>query len=430
VSFAQHGPWEHRHKAASGHLDVASGDSPRIFRFEGTGRASAFFEKGVGSQMTGSSWQKPEPDKLFYWRSTMTIKSLLLGSAAALVAVSGARAADAVMAEPEAVEYVRVCDAYGAGYFYIPGTETCLKIAGRVRYQINFSDNDNGWKKQAQAMLNFTAKSDTELGTLTSYIEMEANSLSGNIGGSVDTFDATGKLVDSKEDGVFGLGHAWIQLGGLKMGRSDTLFDGSINGEFDSYGGNAIHFLGYTFSSGNGFTFTLNLEEENFDVDYLPNVVAKASYTQGGYTLDAWAAYDDGDFAAEGDEFALKAILTAKVSDPFTLQIGATYNSGVNFYDNDYTWSVGASGKYQVNEKLAVTLGAQYLGDFLDADPIPALPLVQTVFKQGKSDWKAGIVVNYVIVPQFTTELAVNYDAGVGTDDDSVSGYLRFQREF
>ena len=66
----------------------------------------------------------------------MNIKSLLLGSAAALVAVSGARAADAVMAEPEAVEYVRVCDAYGAGYFYIPGTETCLKIAGRVRYQI------------------------------------------------------------------------------------------------------------------------------------------------------------------------------------------------------------------------------------------------------------------------------------------------------
>ena len=36
----------------------------------------------------------------------MNIKSLLLGSAAALVAVTGARAADAVVApEPEAVEY-------------------------------------------------------------------------------------------------------------------------------------------------------------------------------------------------------------------------------------------------------------------------------------------------------------------------------------
>jgi hypothetical protein len=48
----------------------------------------------------------------------MNIKSLLIGSAAALVAVSGARAADAVtVAEPEPAEYVKICDVYGAGYF-------------------------------------------------------------------------------------------------------------------------------------------------------------------------------------------------------------------------------------------------------------------------------------------------------------------------
>ncbi|WP_201026394.1 porin, partial [Paramesorhizobium deserti] len=71
----------------------------------------------------------------------MNIKSLLLGSAAALVAVSGARAADAVViAEPEPVEYVRVCDAYGAGYFYIPGTETCLRISGYLRYDMGAGD--------------------------------------------------------------------------------------------------------------------------------------------------------------------------------------------------------------------------------------------------------------------------------------------------
>ncbi len=67
----------------------------------------------------------------------MNIKSLLLGSAAALIAVSGARAADAVVvAEPEPAEYVKICDVYGAGYFYIPGTETCLRIGGYVRYDI------------------------------------------------------------------------------------------------------------------------------------------------------------------------------------------------------------------------------------------------------------------------------------------------------
>src|SRR5437879_3891328 len=71
----------------------------------------------------------------------MNIKSLLLGSAAALIAVSGARAADAVVvAEPEPAEYVKICDVYGAGYFYIPGTETCLRIGGYIRYDIGVGD--------------------------------------------------------------------------------------------------------------------------------------------------------------------------------------------------------------------------------------------------------------------------------------------------
>jgi hypothetical protein len=68
----------------------------------------------------------------------MNIKSLLLGSAAGLSAVSGARAADAVVAaEPEPLEYARVCDAFGTGYFYIPSTETCLKIGGYVHFQVD-----------------------------------------------------------------------------------------------------------------------------------------------------------------------------------------------------------------------------------------------------------------------------------------------------
>ena len=71
----------------------------------------------------------------------MKVHTLLLGSAAALIAVSGARAADAVVvAEPEPAEYVKICDVYGAGYFYIPGTETCLRIGGYVRYDAGLGD--------------------------------------------------------------------------------------------------------------------------------------------------------------------------------------------------------------------------------------------------------------------------------------------------
>ena len=67
------------------------------------------------------------------------VKTLLLGSAAGLMAVAGAQAADLpVKAKP--VEYVKVCSLYGAGYYYIPGTDICMKVGGYVRYQANRSE--------------------------------------------------------------------------------------------------------------------------------------------------------------------------------------------------------------------------------------------------------------------------------------------------
>ena len=62
------------------------------------------------------------------------VKSLLLGSAAGLVAVASAQAAD-LPVKAKAVEYVKVCSLYGAGFYYMPGTDTCLKVGGYVRAQ-------------------------------------------------------------------------------------------------------------------------------------------------------------------------------------------------------------------------------------------------------------------------------------------------------
>ncbi|MEA2994834.1 MAG: hypothetical protein QOG74_383, partial [Alphaproteobacteria bacterium] len=71
------------------------------------------------------------------------VKSLLLGSAAGLVAVAGAQAADLpVKAKP--VEYVKVCSLYGAGFWYVPGTDTCLKVGSYVRVQTEWDANGGG----------------------------------------------------------------------------------------------------------------------------------------------------------------------------------------------------------------------------------------------------------------------------------------------
>src|SRR6266403_4780981 len=66
------------------------------------------------------------------------IKSLILGSAAGLVALSGAQAAD-LPVKAKAVEYVRICSLYGAGFFYIPGTDTCIKLGGYLRVDTTFN---------------------------------------------------------------------------------------------------------------------------------------------------------------------------------------------------------------------------------------------------------------------------------------------------
>src|SRR5437660_2287852 len=122
------------------------------------------------------------------------VKSLLLGGAAGLVAVAGAQAAD-LPVKAKAVEYVRVCSLYGAGFWYVPGTDTCLKIGSYVRVQNEWNANDGGvpigaasgnaggrqdridtsnWGFRARQSVSVDLRTQTEYGTLRSYLEIGA----------------------------------------------------------------------------------------------------------------------------------------------------------------------------------------------------------------------------------------------------------------
>ena len=71
----------------------------------------------------------------------ISAKSLLLGTAAALTAASFAHAADLPVRKAAPVDYVRVCDFTGAGFFYIPGTDTCLQVTAQTRIEGLFINN-------------------------------------------------------------------------------------------------------------------------------------------------------------------------------------------------------------------------------------------------------------------------------------------------
>src|SRR4029453_9267606 len=72
-----------------------------------------------------------------------TARTLILSSAAGLMALSSAQAAD-LPVKAKAVEYVRICSLYGAGFFFIPGTDTCIKIGGYLRVDTTFNGGTHG----------------------------------------------------------------------------------------------------------------------------------------------------------------------------------------------------------------------------------------------------------------------------------------------
>ena len=75
------------------------------------------------------------------------VKSLLLGATAAVVSVAAANAADLPSrTKGPAVEYVKVCDWISvAGFYVIPGTDTCIKVGGYTRAQYTVQNTNKSF---------------------------------------------------------------------------------------------------------------------------------------------------------------------------------------------------------------------------------------------------------------------------------------------
>jgi hypothetical protein len=375
------------------------------------------------------------------WRSIMNIKSLLIGSAAALAAVSGAQAADAIVAaEPEPLEYVRVCDAFGAGFFYIPGGETCLKIGGYVRFQTDFGRDRSGtsdWNSFTRAQLEIDTKTDTDLGTLRGFIGLRGNAGNGA----------------SSSSSVF-VDQAFIELGGLKVGKFYSWWDDGIAGETDVLSTNALfNSIRYTYEAGafsvgvsvdelegirfsqrtgttviGGTTFTtFGLNEGDNNV----GVAANVAFALGGAKLALLGSYD-----TDQEEGAIRAILTAPVG-PGSFELAGVWASGSNAYYAESEWTVAAAYAIKATDKLTITPGAQYFGNVagrnqiaLDTAGVRSGPSYISSDDWTNDDaWKVGVTARYDITQGLYALATVNY---VDQDhaDDQTTGFLRLQRSF
>jgi len=205
------------------------------------------------------------------------VKSLFLGSAAGLVAMSGAQAADLpVKAKP--VQYVKICSLYGAGFYYIPGTDMCLKIGGYVREQIGWNVNGSltagalvsnmdtrnvsNFAERARGYITADARNQTEYGTVRSYIAVGVTGNPDPASGGSNTLSVN---------------RAFIQFAGFTFGITQSFYDfhatpaysfwgGSENPSSDS-GDSGKQVTAYTAQFGNGVSATISAEgQRNFGV--------------------------------------------------------------------------------------------------------------------------------------------------------------------
>ena len=221
----------------------------------------------------------------------MTTKNLILGSAAALLLTSGAQAAD-LPVKAKAVEYVRICSLYGAGFFYIPGTDTCIKLGGYLRADTTFNGGAHGapgWNgdlgqhnrfrdyflSRSRMALTVDTRTATEYGVVRTFGHGNfqfQNFGNTNPAGSVGTQTAGlgSALLSTAGGGYVAVEYLFIQFAGFTFGKSSSAYSTPWNGfpgniSANLLGGNntdtGLNNIQYTAQFGNGVSASIGLDD-------------------------------------------------------------------------------------------------------------------------------------------------------------------------
>ncbi len=220
------------------------------------------------------------------------VKSLILGSAAGLIAMSGAQAAD-LPVKAKAVEYVRICSLYGAGFFYIPGTDTCIKLGGYLRVDTTFNGGVYGqpfysgdagqgnrfrdyFNSRSRMALTVDTRTATEYGVVRTFAQGDfqfqnfGNSNPANAATAATQSGINSALLSVAGGGYVAVEMVFIQFAGFTFGKSASAYATPWHG----YPGNNNSFLmgghdtvtgvnniQYTAQFGNGVSGTIGLDD-------------------------------------------------------------------------------------------------------------------------------------------------------------------------
>jgi hypothetical protein len=259
------------------------------------------------------------------------VKSLILGSAAGLLAMGGAQAAD-LPVKAKAVEYVRICSLYGAGFYYIPGTDTCIKLGGYLRVETALNTNSvfngqyssvggahnrysNYYTARSREDFNIDTRTATEYGVVRTYFDAtfswttDAYTGSGAaVGGTTySQLGATGVSAPNNANagavagGTVGVYYAFIQFAGFTMGKAVSQFDAPWTNypanNFDGLVGGGgtvtgVNQLSYTAQFGNGVSGTISVQEPT--AYYQAGIQNLSGLTAAGFQGGAYGVNNNG----------------------------------------------------------------------------------------------------------------------------------------
>jgi len=223
------------------------------------------------------------------------LNKTLLSSAAVIMAVAGANAADLPSKKAAPATYVKICDAYGAGFFYIPGTDTCVKLGGYVRAEYQYVPGKdtinpaNGTLQQSanvqsttgyetRGRIDVDARTPTAMGVARTFVRLRGANTSG-IRNETITDKAAYGMSDSATTGLT-IESAMVQWAGFTFGVAPENY--ALMPTFiynaNPWAGfpNGMKQIAYTATLGGGISATIALEDHK-DQGYEAAASAAAS---------------------------------------------------------------------------------------------------------------------------------------------------------
>jgi hypothetical protein len=221
------------------------------------------------------------------------VKGLILGSVASLLTIGATQAAD-LPVKAKAVEYVRICSAYGAGFWYIPGTDTCIKIGGYLRADVTFNGSIHGqpaWSgdlgqqnryrdyftDRSRMALTIDTRTASEYGVVRTFVQgnfqfstQASSTVNPALFTGSPTTGAVTNLLGGPGEGYVATEYIFLQFAGFTFGKSASAyatpwqgFPGNISsfllgGQNTDTGVNNIQ---YTAQFGNGVSGTIGLDD-------------------------------------------------------------------------------------------------------------------------------------------------------------------------